>query len=53
MLTGDSFSSSTFAIEPGKFQVETVQDVSGLQLEQDAVEARQVSATGEITISLT
>ncbi|MFG2365037.1 phage tail protein [Streptomyces mirabilis] len=47
MLTGDTFSSSTFAIELGKFQVETVQSVSGLQLEQDVVEVRQVSPTGE------
>ncbi|MFF3652718.1 phage tail protein [Streptomyces sp. NPDC002181] len=47
MLTGDSVSSRTFAIELGKFQVETVQSVSGLQLEQDVVEVRQVSPTGD------
>ncbi|WP_254878456.1 phage tail protein [Streptomyces sp. NA04227] len=50
MLTGGSFSRSTFAIELGKFQVETVQDVSGLQLEQDAGDTRQVSATGELIV---
>ncbi|MGW7578576.1 phage tail protein [Streptomyces sp. NPDC054765] len=50
MLTGDTFSSSTFAIELGKFQVETVQEVSGLTLEQDVVEVRQVSATGELIV---
>ncbi|MFI9065572.1 phage tail protein [Streptomyces sp. NPDC053429] len=50
MLTGDSFSSSTFAIELGKDQVETVQSVSGLQLEQDVVEVRQVSSAGELLI---
>ncbi|QLE70507.1 phage tail protein [Streptomyces rectiverticillatus] len=50
MLTGDTFSSSTFAIELGKFQVETVQDVSGLTLEQDVVETRQVSPTGELIV---
>ncbi|WP_058041843.1 phage tail protein [Streptomyces roseifaciens] len=50
MLTGDTFSSSTFAIELGKFQVETVQDVSGLTLEQDVVETRQVSSTGELIV---
>ncbi|MFF3784086.1 phage tail protein [Streptomyces sp. NPDC001933] len=50
MLTGDSFSSSTFAIELGKFQVETVQSVSGLQLEQDVAAVRQVSPTGELLI---
>ncbi|OKH99811.1 phage tail protein [Streptomyces sp. CB02923] len=48
MLTGDSFSSSTFAIELGEGAVETVQSVSGLQLEQDVVEIRQVSPTGEL-----
>ncbi|MFF0556501.1 phage tail protein [Streptomyces sp. NPDC004266] len=50
MLTGDTFSSTTFAIELGKFQVETVQDVSGLTLEQDVVETRQVSSTGELIV---
>ncbi|KJK55639.1 phage tail protein [Saccharothrix sp. ST-888] len=50
MLTGDTFSSSTFAIELGKFQVETVQDVSGLTLEQDVIEVRQVTSTGESVI---
>ncbi|MFF2025964.1 phage tail protein [Streptomyces sp. NPDC058171] len=50
MLTGDSFSSSTFVIELGKSQVETVQSVSGLQWEQDVVEVRQVSPTGELLV---
>ncbi|MEV4434806.1 phage tail protein [Streptomyces sp. NPDC049585] len=50
MLTGDTFSSSTFAIELGEHQVETVQDVSGLPLEQDVIEVRQVSATGELIV---
>ncbi|GAA2976893.1 phage tail protein [Kitasatospora sp. NPDC127116] len=50
MLTGDSFSANAFAIELGKFQVETVQDVSGLTLEQDVVEVRQVSATGQLVV---
>ncbi|MEU1309054.1 phage tail protein [Streptomyces cinnamoneus] len=50
MLTGDSFSSNTFGIELGKFQVETVKEVSGLTLEQDVVETRQVSPTGELVV---
>ncbi|MGW2997462.1 hypothetical protein ACWDA9_39305 [Streptomyces sp. NPDC001193] len=50
MLTGDELSSSTFALELGKFQVETVQSVSGLNLDQDAVEVRQVSPTGELLV---
>ncbi|MEV4251290.1 phage tail protein [Streptosporangium canum] len=54
MLTGDTFSSSTFAVELGKFQVETVQDVSGLTLEQDAATRKALAPGarrgGEITI---
>ncbi|MFD7084960.1 phage tail protein [Streptomyces sp. NPDC059918] len=50
MLTNDGLSSNTFAIELGKFQVETVQSVSGLQLDQDVVEVRQVSPTGELLV---
>ncbi|GHC44336.1 phage tail protein [Streptomyces cinnamoneus] len=50
MLTGDSFSSNCFGIELGKFQVETVQEISGLTLEQDVVETRQVSPTGELVV---
>ncbi|GGU49509.1 phage tail protein [Streptomyces albospinus] len=49
MLTGDTFSSS-FAMELGEFQVETVQQVSGLTLEQDVVEVREVPATGELLV---
>ncbi|MFI1660274.1 hypothetical protein ACH4ZU_35965 [Streptomyces sp. NPDC020472] len=30
--------------------METVQDVSGLTLEQDGVETRQVSSTGELIV---
>jgi len=50
MATGNTLSTHIFAIELGKFQVETVQDVSGLVLEQDVVEVRQVSSTGELLI---
>ncbi|GCE01798.1 phage tail protein [Embleya hyalina] len=50
MLNGDVFSSHTFAIELGKFQVETVRDVGGLTLEQDVVETRQVTPSGELVI---
>ncbi|MFH8561435.1 phage tail protein [Streptomyces sp. NPDC017988] len=48
MLTDDSFSSGTFAIELGKYQVETVENVSGLALEQDEPGAHRSS---EITIT--
>ncbi|WP_331738959.1 phage tail protein [Streptomyces sp. NBC_01276] len=50
MLTGDTFSTSAFVIELGRFQVETVQAVSGLALEQDVVEVRQPSSTGELIV---
>lgn len=50
MLNGDAFSSNAFGIELGKFQVETVRDISGLSLEQDVVETRQVTSTGELLI---
>ncbi|MDH6699525.1 phage tail protein [Streptomyces griseoviridis] len=50
MLTGDTILNSRFTIELGKFQVETVQNVSGLSLEQDVVETRQVSPTGEMVV---
>ncbi|MFF2625366.1 phage tail protein [Kitasatospora griseola] len=50
MLNGDAFSTNAFSIELGKFQVETVRDVSGLTLEQDVVETRQVTPTGELLI---
>ncbi|MGG7574888.1 phage tail protein [Streptomyces sirii] len=50
MLTGDALTSHTFTIELGKFQVETLQDVSGLTMGQDVVELRQVSPTGELIV---
>ncbi|MFE2865911.1 phage tail protein [Embleya sp. NPDC059259] len=50
MLNGDVFSNHTFGIELGKFQVETVRDISGLTLEQDVVETRQVTPNGELVI---
>ena len=50
MVTGDTLMDFQFAIDLGKFQVETVQDVSGLVIEQDVVEVRQVTSTGELLI---
>lgn len=47
MAIGDTLGGHTFAVELGRFQVETVQEVSGLTLEQDVIETRQVSSTGE------
>jgi phage tail-like protein len=50
MVTGDTLMAFQYAIDLGKFQVETVQDVSGLVIEQDVVEVRQVTSTGELLI---
>src|SRR5262245_53370996 len=50
MVTGDTLMDFQFAIDLGKFQVETVQNVSGLVIEQDVVEVRQVSWSGELLI---
>lgn len=46
MLNGDALVTYTFGLELGKFQVETVQEVSGLTMEQEVVEIRQVTSTG-------
>ncbi|WP_371681531.1 phage tail protein [Streptomyces sp. NBC_01276] len=52
MPTGDSLMNSKFAIELGKFHVETLQSVSGLTLGQDGVEGRpQAGKTGEVTVT--
>jgi phage tail-like protein len=50
MATGNTLSTHLFAIDLGKFQVETVQDVGGLVWEQDVVEVRQVTPTGELLV---
>ncbi|MEV5508641.1 phage tail protein [Streptomyces orinoci] len=50
MLNGDALVTFTFGLELGKFQVETVQDVSGLTMEQDVVEIKQITSTGHLLI---
>ncbi|QIS23526.1 phage tail protein [Nocardia terpenica] len=51
MNSGETLATHSFTVELGKFQVETVQDVSGLSLGEDVVEVKQVSAaTGELMV---
>ncbi|MFE6692330.1 phage tail protein [Streptomyces sp. NPDC057743] len=51
MNTGETLVTHSFTVELGKFQVETVQDVSGLSLGEDVVEVKQISAaTGALVI---
>ncbi|MFE3585536.1 phage tail protein [Streptomyces vinaceus] len=48
MATGDTYPSNRFAVELGNYQVETIQSFSAPSLEQDVVEVRQNSKTGEL-----
>lgn len=50
MATGDVYPANLFSIELDRFQVETVQSVSIPTMQLDAIETRQVSATGELVI---
>jgi phage tail-like protein len=48
--TGDTFVTHRFQVELGKARVESVQEVSGLTVELDAIEVTQVTPTGEYII---
>ncbi|GGK10082.1 phage tail protein [Pilimelia anulata] len=48
--TGDTFATHRFQVELGKARVESVQEVSGLTVELDAIEVNQVTPTGEYLI---
>ncbi|MFI9527136.1 phage tail protein [Micromonospora fluostatini] len=50
MATGDSFVVHTFQVELGGIQVELVEEVSGLTVELDSIEVKQVTPTGELII---
>jgi phage tail-like protein len=50
MANGDSFIVHTFQVELGKARVESVQEVSGLTVELDAIEVNQVTPTGQYII---
>lgn len=47
MAIGDTITTGTFSIAMGKFTVETAQDVSDLKLDQDVVEIKQVTSSGQ------
>ncbi|MBQ0896690.1 phage tail protein [Micromonospora purpureochromogenes] len=48
--TGDTLIVHKFQVELGGIQVESVQEVSGLTVELDAIEVNQVTPTGEYII---
>src|SRR6267154_2561140 len=47
MATGDALSTHTFGVQLGGILVESVQEVSGLSVEQEVVEVKQVTNSGE------
>jgi phage tail-like protein len=47
MATGDALSTHVFGLQLGGYQVESLQEVSGLTVEQDVVEVPQVSDQGK------
>lgn len=50
MATGDTLAVHSFQVELGDIQVESVQEVSGLSMELDSIEVKQVTPTGELII---
>lgn len=50
MANGDTLVVHTFQVEMGGIQVESVQEVSGLTVELDSIEVKQVTPTGELII---
>jgi phage tail-like protein len=47
MATGDALSTHTFGVQLGGILVESVQEVSGLSVEQEVVETKQVTNSGQ------
>ncbi|MEV4128957.1 phage tail protein [Nocardia sp. NPDC049707] len=50
MAIGDTISGSTFVVDLGKFEVETVQQVCGLSFGMDTVEIKEVTRAGEVLV---
>lgn len=50
LKTGDTFIAHSFSVELGSYKVESLQEVSGLTLEVDSIEVKQVTAKGELII---
>ncbi|MEV5837261.1 phage tail protein [Nocardia sp. NPDC052112] len=51
MAIGETISCSTFVVDLGKFEVETVQQVSGPSFGMDTIEVKQVTPDGEVFIT--
>ena len=47
MATGDALSTHVFGIQLGGYLVESVQEISGLTVEEEVVEVRQVTSEGK------
>ncbi|GCB46894.1 MULTISPECIES: phage tail protein [unclassified Streptomyces] len=47
MATGDALSTHVFGIQLGGYLVESIQEISGLTVEEEVVEVRQVSPEGK------
>jgi phage tail-like protein len=47
MATGDALSTHVFGVQLGGYLVESIQEISGLTVEEDVVEIKQVSAEGK------
>ncbi|MCW5249875.1 phage tail protein [Streptomyces sp. SHP 1-2] len=47
MATGDALSTHVFGVQLGGYLVESIQEISGLTVEEEVVEVKQVSAEGK------
>ncbi|MFJ9868368.1 phage tail protein [Streptomyces sp. NPDC101165] len=47
MATGDALSTHVFGVQLGGYLVESIQEISGLTVEEEVVEVKQVSADGK------
>lgn len=50
MTEGDALSTHVFGVQLGGYMVESIQEVSGLTVEEDVVEVQQVTAEGKALI---
>src|SRR3954469_23977279 len=47
MAEGDALSTHVFGVQLGGYRVESIQEISGMTVEEDVVEVKQVSDTGK------
>ncbi|HEX5495668.1 MAG TPA: phage tail protein [Mycobacteriales bacterium] len=50
MAEGDTLATHKFGVQLGKYEVESVQEISGLTVEEDVIETVQVTSKGQILI---